>query len=64
MKFDGDPNDCKNFNGFMHPTKITYSKNFDDYNELLKYITIMKFVILQYGLIYYQMILNGKKRKG
>lgn len=36
VRFDGYPNDCNDFNGFMHPTEIKYSKNYDDYNELLK----------------------------
>jgi hypothetical protein len=34
-KFYGDPDDIMNFNGFMHPTTIKYTRNYDDYNELL-----------------------------
>lgn len=34
-KFYGSQDDYHDFNGFMHPTKIIYSNNFDDYHELL-----------------------------
>lgn len=36
IKYNGSPDDCKDFNGFMHITNIIYNENFDDYNELLK----------------------------
>jgi hypothetical protein len=35
-RFHGDSDDLKDYNGFMHPTTIKYSINYDDYNELLK----------------------------
>ncbi len=36
IKYYGDKDNCRDFNGFLHPIDIVYTDKFDDYNELLK----------------------------